>query len=189
MNAPTWDALVNLIKDTYTAGLAAGTVPRPVIMPLVRDELIGMVWVRPISAGQDAFTAIAELADIAVAAGADEIILAWETHTAAACQLPVADPFSCLNMLTATSNGHTLHQFPYTEAPLGHSPEGHTLLTPHWSPQPPPQPGGELIPPIQAVLNLSFTPIELDHPDPFLTTVMLMQQDGYRVRLTEDFAR
>ncbi|WP_158071276.1 hypothetical protein [Streptomyces sp. CB00455] len=35
----------------------------------------------------------------------------------------------------------------------------------------------------------SFTPIELDHPDPFGVTVVLMEEDGYRISLTEAFTR
>ncbi|MFF7529963.1 hypothetical protein ACFZB2_12820 [Streptomyces bobili] len=47
---------------------------------------------------------------------------------------------------------------------------------------------GELVLPIQAAVNFSFIPIELDHPDPFGVAVMLMK-DGYRISLTEAFAR
>ncbi|MEV6146243.1 hypothetical protein [Streptomyces sp. NPDC051992] len=36
-------------------------------------------------------------------------------------------------------------------------------------------------------MNFSFIPIELDHPDPFGVTVVLMEGDGYSVRLTEAF--
>ncbi|MFJ5680227.1 hypothetical protein [Streptomyces sp. NPDC093097] len=52
-----------------------------------------------------------------------------------------------------------------------------------------PQPGGELVPPIQAAVNFSFAPIELDHPDPFGVIVVLMEENGYRISLTEAFAR
>ncbi|MFE9491241.1 MULTISPECIES: hypothetical protein [unclassified Streptomyces] len=52
---------------------------------------------------------------------------------------------------------------------------------------PAPQPGGELVPPIQAAVNFSFIPIELGHPDPFGVTVVLMEGDGSSVRLTEAF--
>ncbi|MFE6496316.1 hypothetical protein [Streptomyces sp. NPDC057748] len=45
------------------------------------------------------------------------------------------------------------------------------------------------MPPIQATVNFSFTPIELDHPGAFGVTVVLMEEDGYSVRLTEAFAR
>ncbi|RPK56106.1 hypothetical protein EES42_41205 [Streptomyces sp. ADI95-17] len=47
----------------------------------------------------------------------------------------------------------------------------------------------ELVPPIQTAVNYAFTPIELDHPDPFGVTVVLMEEDGYRISLTEAFAR
>ncbi|MFG2794584.1 hypothetical protein [Streptomyces sp. NPDC048419] len=45
------------------------------------------------------------------------------------------------------------------------------------------------MPPIQAAMNFSFTPIEMDRPDPFGVTVVLVEEDGYRVRLTEAFDR
>jgi hypothetical protein len=48
---------------------------------------------------------------------------------------------------------------------------------------------GELVPPIQAAVDYSFIPLELDHPSPFGVTVVLMEEDGYSVRLTEAFAR
>ncbi len=185
-----WGALVSTMKEAYTAGLGAGSVPRPVIMPLVRGELVGLVWVRPLTVGQDALTGIAELANIAAAAGADEVVLAWETHdVATACQLPVVGPAPCLNMVAATREGHVLHQFPYTEDLLGRSPEGWASVAPDWRPAPPARPGGELAPPVQAAVNFAFTPLELNHPDPLGVTVVRMEEDGYSVRLTEAFAR
>ncbi|MER6723106.1 hypothetical protein ABT394_24790 [Streptomyces halstedii] len=145
---------------------------------------------RPLKVGQDALAGIAELANIAAAAGADEVVLAWETHdVATACELPIVGPAPCLNMVLATPAGHVLHQFPYTEQLLSRSPEGWASVAPDWRPAAAPQPGGELVPPIKAAVNFSFTPIELDHPDPFGVTVVLMEQDGYRISLTEAFAR
>jgi hypothetical protein len=185
-----WDALVDVVKSAYTAGLSEGAVPRPLILPLVRGELVGMIWVRPLKVGQDALTGIAELSNIAAAARADEVVLAWETHdVATACELPIVGPAPCLNMVLATRDGHVLHQFPYTEQLLSRSPDGWASVAPDWGPAPTPQPGGELVPPIQAAVSYSFTPIELDHPDPFGVTVVLMEEDGYRVRLTEAFDR
>ncbi|MFJ9098110.1 hypothetical protein ACIRJM_06390 [Streptomyces sp. NPDC102405] len=190
MEAQMWDALVGVAKEAYTAGLGEGSVPRPLIMPLVRGELVGMIWVRPIKVGQDALTGIAELSNIAAAARADEVVLVWETHdVATACELPIVGPAPCLNMVLATRDEHVLHQFPYTEQLLSRSPEGWAPVAPDWGPALVPQPGGELMPPIQAAVNYSFTPIELDHPDPFGVTVVLMEEDGYRVRLTEVFDR
>ncbi|MFD5989966.1 hypothetical protein [Streptomyces cyaneofuscatus] len=43
------------------------------------------------------------------------------------------------------------------------------------------------MPPIQAAVNLSFTLVELDHPGPFGVTVVLMEEDGYGISLTEAF--
>ncbi|MGW2051996.1 hypothetical protein ACWCPF_43810 [Streptomyces sp. NPDC001858] len=190
MDARTWDWLVSVAKETYTASLGEGVVPRPLMMPLVRGELVGRIWVRPLKVGQDALAGIAELANIAAAAGADEVVLAWESQDAAtACKQPIVGPAPCLNMVLATRDGHVLHQFPYTEQFLSRSDEGWASVAPDWRPAPAPQPGGELVPPIQAAANFSLTPIELDHPDPFGVTVVLMEEDGYRISLTEAFAR
>ena len=38
-------------------------------------------------------------------------------------------------------------------------------------------------------MDYAFTTIELDHPDPFGATGVLMEEDGYRVGLTEAFGR
>ncbi|GGP93279.1 hypothetical protein [Streptomyces melanogenes] len=183
-----WNGLVGGAKKTYTASLGEGVVPRPLMMPLIRGELVGLIWVRPLKVGQNAFAGIAELANIATAAGADEVVLAWETHDVA-CELPIVGPAPCLNMVLATRDGHALHQFPYTEQLFSHSPEGWASVTPDWRPAPAPQPGGELVPPIQAAVDFSFTPLEPDHPDPLGVTVALMEEDGYHVRFTEAFAR
>ncbi|WP_406450612.1 hypothetical protein OH768_05505 [Streptomyces sp. NBC_01622] len=181
MDTRTFDALTESMKSAYVAGLSEGTVPRPVIMPLVRGELVGLIWLRPVEPGRDALTAIASLSNIAAAAGADEIVLAWETHNVATvCELPVEGPSPCLNMVHATKDGHTLHQFPYTEDPAS--------ATPDWQPAPAPQPDGKLVPPVQAAVDYAFTPLDLDHPSPFGVTVVLMEEDGYNLRLTEAFA-
>lgn len=188
MDTQTWDVLATSMKNAYTAGLGEGAVPRPVIMPLVRGELVGLIWLRPVETGKDALTGIAQLSNIAAAAGADEVVLAWETHdVATACELPVTGPAPCLNLVHATKDGHTLHQFPYTQQSLARSPEGLATVEPQWLPAPRPQPGGELVPPVQAAIDYSFMPLELDHPSPFGVTVILMEEDGYSVRLTEAF--
>ncbi|MFF2937835.1 hypothetical protein [Streptomyces mirabilis] len=108
-----WNGLVGVVKEAYTAGLGEGAVPRPVMMPLVRGELVGLIWVRPLKVGQDALAGIAELANIAAAAGADEVVLAWETHdVATACELPIVGPAPCLNMVLASRDRHVLEAGP-----------------------------------------------------------------------------
>lgn len=180
MDTRTFDALTESMKSAYVAGLSEGAVPRPVIMPLVRGELVGLIWLRPVKSGEDALTAIASLSNIAAAANADEIVLAWETQdVATTCELPADGPSPCLNMVHATKDGHTLHQFPYTEDP--------SSAAPQWQPAPAPRPDAELLPPVQAAVDYAFTPLELDHPSPFGVTVVLMEEDGYTLRLTEAF--
>ncbi|MET9467094.1 hypothetical protein ABZY44_20280 [Streptomyces sp. NPDC006544] len=190
MKARLWKGLVALVRETYTAELGEGSVPRPLMMPLVRGELVGLISVPAPEAGQDAHAAIAELANLAAAAGADEVVLAWETRdVATACELPVVGPAPCVNVVLATPDGHVLHSFPYAEQLLCHSPEGWASTAPDWQPAPAPQPGGELIPPIRAAVGRCFTPVELAHPDPFGVTVGRMEQDGYHISLSPAFAR
>ncbi|MFI2370179.1 hypothetical protein [Streptomyces sp. NPDC018833] len=110
------------------------------------------------------------------------VLLAWETHdVATACNLPVVGPAPCLNIVAATREGHVLHQFLYTEQLLARSPEGWASVAPDGRPAPAPQPGGELVPPIQSAVDFSFTPIGLDHPDAFGVTVILMEKGVFKV--------
>ncbi|MEU1446625.1 hypothetical protein [Streptomyces mirabilis] len=160
-----WNGLVGVVKEAYTAGLGEGAVPRPVMMPLVRGKLVGLIWVRPLKVGQDALAGIAELANIATAADADEVVLAWETHdVATACELPIVGPAPCLNMVLASRDRHVLHQFPYTEQLLSRSPEGWASVAPDWRPASAPQPGGELVPPIQTAATGPPIPHQLGRP-------------------------
>ncbi|WP_239076308.1 hypothetical protein [Streptomyces sp. SID9913] len=148
VDARMWNGLVGVAKETYTASLGEGLVPRPLMMPLVRGELVGLIWVRPLKVGQEALAGIAELANIAAAVGASEVTFAWETHdVATACELPIIGPAPCLNRVLATPAGHVLHQFPYSEQLLSRSPEGWASVAPDWRPAPASQPDGELVPP------------------------------------------
>ncbi|SEE60604.1 hypothetical protein SAMN05428939_8108 [Streptomyces sp. TLI_105] len=148
-----WNGLVGVAKETYTPSLDKGGEPRPLMMPLMRGELVGLMWARPLSPGQDM------LAGIAAAAGADKVVLAWETHdVTTACELPVVGPVPRLNLALATRNGYVLHQFPYNEQLLSRNPEGWTSVTLGRRPTFAPRPGGEPVPPIQAAVNFSFAP-------------------------------
>ncbi|MFD5194051.1 hypothetical protein ACFWMU_39270 [Streptomyces sp. NPDC058357] len=103
----------------------------------MRGEPVGLIRVRPIRVGEDALAGTAELANIAVAAGADEVVLAWESHdVATACELPVVGPAPCMNMVLASRDAHVLHQFPYGEQLLSRSPEGWASIAPGWRPAP-----------------------------------------------------
>ncbi|MEV6015678.1 MULTISPECIES: hypothetical protein [unclassified Streptomyces] len=189
MDTSTWDTLVGSMKSACVKGVREGAPPRPVIMPLVRGELVGLVWVRPTKPGADALTGIAALSNIAAAAGADEVVLAWETReVATACELPVVGPSPCLNMVRATQDSHVLHRFPYSEGALSGDPDGSGAAL-EWTQPPAPRPDGELPPPVKAAVDYAFTPMDIDHPNPFGVTVVLMEEDGYTVRLSDGFDR
>ncbi|TQF07936.1 hypothetical protein E6W39_00945 [Kitasatospora acidiphila] len=89
---------------------------------------------------------------------------------------------------SATAEEHVLHQFPYTEHLLSRDAQGRASVELRWQAPLAPQPGGELVPPIQAAVEFSFTPLQLNHPDPFAATAAYMESEGYSVRLTEAFA-
>ncbi|MEU8793184.1 hypothetical protein [Streptomyces sp. NPDC048643] len=191
MDSRTWDTLVGSMKGTYATGVGEGAVPKPVIMPLVRGELVGLIWLRPVEPGADALTGIAALSNIAAAAGADEVVLAWESHdVATVCRLPSAGPVPCLNMVHATPAGHVLHRFPYDEVGSAPGAEGEAAtVSIAWQATPAPQEGGDLVAPVRAAVDYAFTPMDMDHPNPFGVTVVLMEEDGYTVRLTESLDR
>ncbi|MFE9987994.1 hypothetical protein ACFYRK_14175 [Streptomyces sp. NPDC005381] len=191
MDSRTWDTLVSSMKGTYGTGVGEGAVPKPVIMPLVRGELVGLIWLRPVEPGADALTGIAALSNIAAAAGADEVVLAWESRdVSTVCGLPSAGPVPCLNMVHATPEGHVLHQFPYDEKLSAPEGEGEAATGGiEWKAPPAPQEGGDLVAPVRAAVDYAFTPMDMDHPNPFGVTVVLMEEDGYTVRLTESLDR
>lgn len=190
VDSGTWDTLVSSMKGTYATEVGEGAVPRPVIMPLVRGELVGLIWLRPVEPGPDALTGIAALSNIAAAAGADEVVLAWESYDVATlCRLPAAGPVPCLNMVRATPEGHVLHQFPYEVRSARDPDGGATAAGIDWKAAPPPQEGGDLVAPVRAAVDYAFTPLDMDHPNPFGVTVVLMEEDGYTVRLAETLDR
>jgi hypothetical protein len=69
-----WNGLVDVAKETYTVSLGEGVLPRLLMMPLVRGELVGLIWARPLKVGQGV---LVELANIAAAADEDEV--AWRS--------------------------------------------------------------------------------------------------------------
>jgi hypothetical protein len=106
-------------------------------MPLVRGELVGLIWVRLLKVGEDALTGIAELANIAAAAGADEVVLAWETHdVATACRLPVVGAAPCLTWCSTPREGTSCTSSP-TASSLSRNPEGWASIAPTggWPPR------------------------------------------------------
>ncbi|MFI0936895.1 hypothetical protein ACH4RG_34985 [Streptomyces sp. NPDC021019] len=190
MEARMWNGLVGVAKETYTASLGEGVVPRPLMMPLVRGELVGLIWVRPLKVGQDALAGIAELANICRGGrggrGRPRLGDARRRHRLrAADRRPGTVPdHGARHPGRARPAPVPLHR----AAPVS-QPRGLGVGRPRLEAGPAPQPGGELVPPTQAAVNFSFTPVELDLPDPFGVTVVLMEEDGYRISLTEAFAR
>ncbi|MFF1516327.1 hypothetical protein [Streptomyces sp. NPDC058305] len=93
-------------------------------------------------------------------------------------------------MVHATPEGHVLHQFPYAETASAREGEGEAATVGiEWKAPPAPQEGGDLAAPVRAAVDYAFTPMDMDHPNPFGVTVVLMEEDGYTVRLTKSLDR
>lgn len=159
---------------------------RPLMMPLVRGKTAGLIWVRPLKVGQDALAGIAELANIAAAASASEVALAWET-------LLASFRSSARRRAGALSGTGTSCTGSPTASSSCPEPRRLGVGRPCLRPAPAPQPGGEPAPPIRAAVNFSFASIELDHSDSFGVTVVLKalawqpHAQGYRCPYATDW--
>ncbi|MFD0723646.1 hypothetical protein [Streptomyces globosus] len=152
-------------------------MPRPLMMPLVRDEQVGLIRVRPLKVVQDALAGIAELANIAAAVGANEVVLARDTHdVAAACELPIVGPAPGLNMVLATAARARPAPAPLRRAVPVPQPRGLGVRRPglEAGPRAAARRRGGAADPGRGQLLLR--PIELDHPDPFGVTAVPMAE-------------
>jgi hypothetical protein len=110
----TWGDLVEASTEVHTELMAEGFVTIPRLMPLAAGRLVGVAHLRPVTQGTDATIAIGEMAELAAAASADEVVAAWETlDLSIACQHPPFHPGPTLNMVWATPGHHVLWRFPY----------------------------------------------------------------------------
>lgn len=183
MDTRTWDTLVKTIKDGHVALAAEGMTAPPHLWALKDGRLVARIHVRPITVGQDALSAIAEMATLPAGARADEIVCAWETHDiAAACALVPLGPWPCLNIVRADPGGHELHQFPYTEGRLGVGPNGLQRIAPLWGLPRPAVSGAEVPPSIQALLQYSWQPFE-GLADQSAEAAAYLKSEGYSVSL------
>ncbi|MDF5751020.1 hypothetical protein [Spongiactinospora sp. TRM90649] len=81
----TWRALVDVSLEIHADLMReVGMVLWPTLFALRGGCLVGYVHLRPITVGQDAAAAIAEMSYLAAPAHADEIMAAWETQDVAA---------------------------------------------------------------------------------------------------------
>lgn len=187
MHSKTWSALVNTMFEAHEAAMHEGGELRPVLMPLVREQLTALVWVRPVDPGQDAALGIAELGRLAAASSAEEVILAWETEDmAATCELAPSGPAPCLNFVRADRESHELHRFPYVAHDLEPHEDGRRCQEAEWDEPPEPLPDGELPAPIQAALKECWSGQRGEYDDERLTAeAHTMAAEGFTVRLTD----
>ncbi|MBA0052334.1 hypothetical protein E0L36_15890 [Streptomyces sp. AJS327] len=194
MSANTWNALVNTMLEAHEAAMHEGGVLRPVLMPLLRGQLAALVWVRPVEPGPDAAEGVVELARLAAAASADEVILAWESDDLGRTLgeplgphegLPQGPPPS-LNFVRADSEGYELHQFPYTPHELEPHEDGRPCREAEWHEAVPARPGAALPAPVVRTLERIWAE-RLPAPDDGVLTETAheMAAEGFTVRLTD----
>ena len=187
MHSKTWSALVNTMLEAHEAAMYEGGELRTVLMPLLREQLAALVWVRPVSPGEDAALGVAELGRLAAAASADEVILAWETDDMAAlCGVSPTGPTPCLNFVRADRESHELHRFPYVAHELEPHEDGRACREAEWDEPSEPLPGAELPAPIQAALKECWSGQHDGYDDDRLTDeAHTMAAEGFTVRLTD----
>lgn len=166
--------------------MAEGLVVTPTLLPFVDSTLVGYVTLRPVMRGQDAVVAVAEMANLAAAADADEIVVVWETQDiAVACgHAPLyAEP--ALNMLWATRSDYAVQRYPYQECSLrGRTARGLIPVYPDWLPTPPALPNSHLEPAIQAIVELYWKPMEsAGEANMVESAVAYLQSQGFGANL------
>lgn len=185
-----WNAIVRAIKATHRDMMERGAVTIPTLLPFVGGELVGSVALRQVYRGWDAAKAVAEMAQLAAAAAADEIVVSWDSlDLAVACDEPPRGPSPELDVVRATPTQATLHRFPYTGTILaGRTTEGLWRAEPRWMPQPRPDPDPELPPAIATLVHFSWKPFDAEHPQLLEYAAAYLDSQGYYVELTEPLA-
>lgn len=188
MDEQTWSDLVEESKEVHTALMAEGFVTVPRLMPSVGGRLMGVAHLRPVTQGEDATIAFEEMARLAAAACADEVVAAWENlDLCIACQHPPYHPVPALNVLWAIPDHHVLWRFPYQVQLLPElTDDGRARGVPLWLPTPPAMPNAPLEPEIALMLNSCWKPIRGDRealPNLLELTVSDLLSRGYLVEL------
>ncbi|SFQ28494.1 hypothetical protein SAMN05421854_110105 [Amycolatopsis rubida] len=180
-----WRAVVSGIKAGHVETMRQGFVLKPQLHAFVGGRLLGYIQLRPVRRGEDARTGIVEMSGFAAAAGADEVVVAWETQDiAVACELPARHESAGLNIVRATADESTLYPFAYREQQIGLTDAGLASIAPQWTSTGAAQPATNLEPAISALLEFSFRPYENGSHDLFQQSAALLESQGHRIRLT-----
>jgi hypothetical protein len=180
-----WHHLVRGLRELHTRLMAQGRVTAPHMYSFVGRRLVGCIELRPVQAGPDAGTGIAEMSHFAAAASADEIVTAWEScDLSVACGLIPTDPQPELNILSATPGRHVLFRFPYEEDMPGRTDDGRLRARPRCLPASLGIPDAELPSPIDALVEFCWRPLDSNGPDLLKHTVAFLLAQGYYVDLT-----
>ncbi len=133
--------------------------------------------------------AFEEMASLAAAASADEVVAAWENlDLCIACQHRPYHPVPALNVLWAIPDHHVLWRFPYQVQLLAElTDDGRARGLPRWLPTPPAVPDAPLEPEIALMLNSCWNPVSRDTEDLAIVldlTVSDLLSRGYVVELS-----
>lgn len=180
MDTSTYTAAVKAIHAGQVAALRDGYVLPPRLFAFRSGRPIGYVVLRQVTVGEDAAHAIIDLAMLAAASHADEIIACWETSDLATAvdDPPIYD--ACLNILWADPNRHALYTYPYVEKPIGRTHHGTHSIAPAWGKHDQVV-GGLLHRFIQLMLDLCWEDIDADLDQ----VAGILAAKGYTVNLAD----
>lgn len=190
MDRRIWDGLVGSMRETWVATMAMGAIPPPMLIVVDGSWLVGYVQLRAVSRGNDASTAIAEMSALAAAAHATDVAIFYETQDVAiACDHVSLQSGTAMVAVEASPDERVIYRFPYAEKRLqGRAPGGLIPASPEWLSAPAPDPGGELEPAIECLLQFCWEPLQLPGPDDPRSRIesadAWLRHEGYRVGLT-----
>ncbi|MFI5864613.1 hypothetical protein [Streptomyces sp. NPDC051546] len=183
--------IIQILTDStaraHTKALANGMAHRPSLTALRDGRAVAVAHTRPLYTGKDAEKGIEELSLLAAAAGAECIVLSWETcDVKIACDYPLDAPEEALNILIAGEDGQYMHvEFPYTSHPIaartltglqGFRPEWHAPIQSTNNP---------VLGPIQRAVEQSFARRAAVGPSGLDATRVWMEGHGYTVTLID----
>jgi hypothetical protein len=190
MDRRMWDGLVDSMRETWVATMAMGGVPPPMLMVVDGSRLVGYVQLRTVTRGNDASTAIAEMSALAAAARATDVAIFYEMQDVAiACDHSPLQSGTAMAAVDASPDERVIYRFPYAEKRLlGRAPGGMIPASPEWLSAPAPDPGGDLEPAIECLLEFCWQPLQLpglhDPRKRIESADAWLRHEGYRVGLT-----
>jgi hypothetical protein len=187
MDAAWFNGLVKASLGVQGAMMDEGLVSPPCLWVFRDGRPIAQVVLRQVAVGEDAESGIAEMAHMATAVRATEVVAVWESWDVARATGRQPDhPDPCLNILLDGDAGRRLHRFPYDALGEVEAATGKVIQT-GWEWKEPLPPETDPLPPpsISAMLQFCFAdPLPLPG-DPVEVTDNYLRSEGYQVNLVK----